>query len=393
MMLDSSPICTFCSRPVTAEFAYRKLSAANAGLCTRKDCKKARKRAVKQAERGAGFAQKAEETSADSIRLQETGFGEGDATTDFDRGAPEKHHDVVVKSDLDDDSVPKLLKIRLVSGSNGAKDSFERAQRAAKLAAQQPAQSRREVFNSPVDHRSHRGRAKEGYELQLKVAEIERQIKGQPIRPPAPVPQENTPTSEKLTIDSIRNDWLREKVEGDNRVLLETIAPRIVDGVYSFRLSLGLTVQNLDAFIKDKKFIATSAISRRETTFYKDFAKGDELTVELMLKRHGVWEDGEIVELENRIIRHAVAVGLIVRPPHILPETEPAEDNKFEQTVIKTGGAEIGGGITVEKRNGKRRNGSSFNTRPPTTRVDPDKPGAPSIDAEWWDDYGEDSSS
>jgi hypothetical protein len=348
-------VCTFCNRPLTTQFAYRKPSAANVELCTRKDCRKARKRAACP-ETGPTV-----KTIPCRTLKQESRLTEGDAVTESKKNIV--HRAVFVKADQDT-SVPMLEKIRLTS-SYEASVVLDRAHRAT---AQYPKQPRRVVFNPPVDHRSHRTRIHPSDaasefcdELTKRLQEIERPYKGHPI---LPAPQENHPSREKLMIDNIRNEWFKEKLEEDNRVLLETLVPVQSSGVFSFRLSTGLSVQNLVAFIGDEKFKATTAISRREATFYKDYAKGEELTVELIVKRHGVWGDEEIVELENRIIRHAAAVGLIIRPPHMLPETDPLDGEELEHAVIKTHGNEIGGSI----HQGRQSKDGSYSFRTPLPR-------------------------
>jgi hypothetical protein len=386
---NSYTSCRFCKRPIPPEFAYQKPSAANAGLCSRKDCRKARKRAARP-----GIGPTVRNIPYKSPR-QETRL-ESDATTESKAKKVATPCEIFVRADLDE-NVPETTKIRLSSGPrpSGASEVFDRAQRAAKLAAQHPAQPRRAVFNPPVNLRPYRGDDKKAADaLEELVQRTEWKFKTREgLGLVRPAPQENTPSSERLEIDNIRNEWLKEKLETDNRVLLETMTPCSVAGVFSFRLSTGLSVQNLVAFIGDEKFTTTPAVSRREATFYKDYAKGEELTVELMVKRHGVWGDEEIVELENRIIRHAAAVGLLIRPPHMLPETDPLDGEELERMIDKTDGAEIGGRIHVKKRqDGRRRALTDFETPPSRTWVDPNKPNA-SPEARWWDDHSEDSSS
>ncbi len=198
--------------------------------------------------------------------------------------------------------------------------------------------------------------------------------------------------------EEVRNTWLREQFyeEVENRVRLDHI--EVVENSdcdsalnhFNLRLSTGLPIQRLAAFLEDERFGKT--LSRRETTFYKDYAKGEELSVELMVKRHGTWTDDEIIELENRIIRQAAAAGIFVLNPSVRGRGDTSrEPDYIEQDVAASGGASIGGGITVKKRaDGSVRALTNFETKPPTTEVDPDKP-IPKDDGSVWDDYRESS--
>lgn len=476
--------CQFCHRPITPEFVYRKPTAANKGLCTRKDCRKARKRDAEQA-------------------LREGEVQDGDATTDSNKDTPGVQYDHVVRSDIDDDT-PKLLKVRLASGSNGENELLERAHRAAEDAKAHPPQPRREVFNPPVDHRTTPSKA--ALKLEEKVQETERSYIGHPIIPrlqrlkeqmaawgadsltPAEQrewaelngrKQDDVPSSETLTI-SIRNDWLKEKDASDQeeqraarQLLLTDVKPLPANAQIdelSLRLLCKLTPRDLAHLIKDEKFCQpfvaedspqrwvikdlwkdirgeeqkaeqpatklvsvvgpdgivqervctvvpmsrghqrrirltvsvlsgakpnmTTALTDAETSFYKDLAASN-LTVLEMVEKHGAWSDDEICDLENRIIRHAAKVRLVVLPTSVSDDA-PGEygDGEMEEAIKKTQGEEVGGQIHSGKR-GKydnQRGLDSFRTPLPHKTGPEGSPSGGSGGPEH-DDYGEDSGS
>ncbi len=333
--------------------------------------------------------------------------------------------EVFVRPDWED--LPKLVQIRLTTPpTDGDAGMLERVRREAEHseAAHPSNLPPRTVFDSPpTDHRTcDVDRSKEAFDLKEKVQKIESgffpprdrrtrkqqllSLRNQDGLTPAEEKELNLILTKGKSVlrepteeEKIRNTWLREQFyeETENRVRLdhvEVVENPVYDSAidqFNLRLSTGLSIQHLAAFLRDKKF-GKAEISRRATAFYKDYAKGEELSVELMIKRHGTWTDKEIIKLENRIIRQAAAAGIFVLNPSVRGRGDTSrEPDYIEQDVAASGGASIGGGTTVKKRaDGRVRALTDFETKPPTTNVDHDKP-MPGTDAKTWDDYGEDS--
>lgn len=330
--------------------------------------------------------------------------------------------EVFVRPDLED--LPKLVQIRLTTPpTDRDAGTLERVRREAEHseAAHPSSLPPRTVFDSPpTDYRNCVTDRSED-ELHENVQKIEagffkprdtRTRKQQlldlrylKLLMPAEEKELNliltkgkSPLRDPTPEEEVRNTWLREQFyeEVENRVRLDHI--EVVENSdcdsalnqFNLRLSTGLPIQRLAAFLKDERF--GEELSRREATFYKDYAKGEELSVELMIKRHGTWTDEEIIKLENRIIRQAAAAGIFVLNPNVRGRGDTSKQEDFiENDVRGSGGASIGGGITVKKReDGSVRALTDFETRPPTTRIDPDKP-VPGASGSVWDDYGEDS--
>ncbi len=165
---------------------------------------------------------------------------EGDAATDSntkDFNVKNGLNEILINSDLDD-NVPELVKIRLTSISCGTSDLLSRVRSEVKHAEAHPTSSPRTDFSSPpLDHRSYFGDDREAAtKLKEKVLEIERPFKGHLIIPQkeklrglraigglrqkewedlseleAQEKWEDAPSSEKLAIDNIRDEWLKEK--------------------------------------------------------------------------------------------------------------------------------------------------------------------------------------
>jgi hypothetical protein len=406
-ILGAEPTCRFCARPIGA-FAYKKPTLENAGLCTRKDCLHARRR-------------KKDNASVKTISLKAAPMEEGDVSADLTNDAPDRHHDFVVKSDLADDSIPLLAKIR---AQGSPPTTLERVQREV-IAAKRAHPEQPYWWELPSPPESQRP-----YNVQFDPPrELVRQIENNSTSKMHMKEEQQPADPEKSDADRIRDEWQTEKFYEDSadRVVLEKLrmsvpvdfhpAVDLYSGNYfDLRKAVGLTEQQLVAFIANEKFMEPmiegmteqqlmslkrrtiktmprrkqlliydmrereimTAISRREAYFYKDYARGEELSVQEMVRRHGGWFDDDIQELEVRIICHAARLGLFVLPPHLIPrgnEYEPDDEQQQTAAIFGTGGAEIGGGITAKTRgDGRLRNLADFETPPPTKRYDPEKP-------------------